>query len=377
MKARVERIPVRPTDFVSYIRATTDGRFFEYLSRRTGMDELTGYPSCRAAIYNALEDCGVEQGDEVLVPAYTCHAVFAAVDEIASPTLVEVNRSDFNMNIDSLKEKASPDSTAVVPVHAFGNMCEMAAIKEIADDYEMVVVEDAAQGLGTLTLTDEIGSYSDYCVFSLRFSKDMTCVKGGVLAADEPLETPAAKHHRGLNQIVSLAGLMVADELLSLLPGRIYNAFLENVLSPYFESSSSNLGSLDPVNFGEHMSALLDSQFGRLDERIEARRRNASVYHQHLDEKVVTPSMSNDHSYFRYPILVRNGRDKVLTELRQSGIGCSNMYSYALSAESNRFPNAETLADEVLNLPVHSGLTKEEVTSIAEEVNELIPVPNQ
>lgn len=372
MKARVERVPTQPSDFKSYFRAANNPDFSRTLLKRTGMSVMNSYPSGRAAIQAALRDAGIQPSDEVLIPAYTCYAVQTAVSEIATPVLVDINEEDYNIDTDELTKNITPKTEAIIPIHLFGNLCDLDAIHSIAKENDLVIIEDAAQALGTVMISDEVGSYSDYCVFSLRFTKDITMYKGGLLLSKDELELRADSSEMDVHRIMILASLYASDKLLGILPGEAYDWTMRNILSPVFESTSSTLGPTDPIEISGRMNGFIDSQFQKLESRVEQRRKNAEVYDAKLSDAVNPPSLLDDHSYFRYTIRVTDDREKVLAQLRKSGIGCSKMYSYALSDDEENFPVSNKVAKEIINLPNHSRLGENDIKYIARIVNQIV-----
>ncbi|MBO4247104.1 DegT/DnrJ/EryC1/StrS family aminotransferase [Halomicrobium sp. IBSBa] len=320
--------------------------------------------SCRAALVYALEHAGVD-GDEVLLPGYTCYAVQSAVEAVGTPVYVDVTE-DFAIDIDKAKQKVTNETAAIVPVHPYGLPCDMESVASLAEEHDLTVVEDAAQALGTHLTTNAVGTHSDYCVFSLRFYKDVTVFKGGlVLSEDLPapnsLNRPTARRTK-------LLGIWMVDRVLNALPGRVYEPVRRHVLDPVSRDSSAGVPDPAPTTLSKWDRRLLGQQLAALPDRIETRRQHARRYDKLLPDDLKQPNATETHSYFRYPVLVEETRREDLCRaLRKRGVGCSPMYAYTI-APDDTCPRAHELSHRVLNLPVHAGISDTRVRRISKLV---------
>lgn len=325
-----------------------------------------GFQSGRAAIRAALVDAGVSADESVVVPAYSCYAVRDAVESVATPRYVDVDPETAMMDPDSVSRVVDDSTAAIIPVHLYGDACDVARIRDIADRHNLTVVEDACQALGTAVSCDRIGSRSDYCVFSFSYYKDVTTHTGGVLLSRTELSDPV---ERMPSQRVQLLSVAVADWVLSSIPGKIYEPLRSRVLDAIARGASEGVGETAPVQFSDWATALFKHQFDRLSERVTQRRQNAAVYDRQLPSELEPLRSSSAHSYSRYPVLVPGGyRDELCRELRRSGVGASVMYAYTLADR----PGARRLADEVVNLPVHAGLGEEDIALISRIVADVV-----
>lgn len=335
------------------------------LATRTGLSEWAWFPSCRAAIRHALVDAGIESDDEVILPAYTCYAVAQVVDSVATPVYADVTSTGL-LDIDAVGDAVSSATVAILPTHLYGFTCDIADLAEIADDHDLLVIEDAAQALANALLGETVGRYGDYCAFSFRFYKEVTSYTGGLLlgASGEPTE------HGFTDDRWRLVTAWLMHRLLSSLPGRLYQPLRGRVLDPLARRSSNSASPSPPRSIDEWTRRILGAQLAAIEDRVATRRLNAAIYREALPDGLRRPPEQEGATYFRYPIRVPDGeRDGLLSSLRRRGIGCSPMYSYTV-APSGTCPMADRVADQMLNLPVHAGLTRVDIERIVEEVAE-------
>lgn len=359
MQASSESLPIGVRDILSPGASTPD--YKDLLLDGTDFSCILPVQSCRAALIYALDHAGVD-GEEVLLPGYTCYAVKSAVEAIATPVYVDVTE-DFTINIDDATQKVTDETAAIVPVHPYGLPCNMERVGSFAAEHDLTVVEDAAQALGTHLTTDAVGTHSDYCVFSLRFFKDVTVFKGGMVLGDD-LPVPD-NINRPIARRAKLLGIWTVDRVLNALPGRVYDPLRRHVLDPVSRDASAGVPDPVPTTLSEWDSQLLGQQLAALPDRVETRREHASRYDELLPSDLILPNDADTHSYLRYPILVdERRRDDICRALWRRGIGCSPMYAYTVSPDGT-CPTADELAERVVNLPVHAGLTKTEIANIA------------
>lgn len=365
MLASTERLPLTVDEFLR--RDNDNFQFVNTLLRRTGFHHAMEFPSGRAGLYYALRDAGISGTDEVLVPAYTDSAVDQIVNLVATSVNVDISPVTFNLDFDHATQLVTDRTAAIIPTHMYGRPMDMGGIGAFADEHDLITIEDAAHALGAAHHSDAIGKHSDYAMFSFRFSKDATVFTGGLLLSREPLASVPSRSPDRLS-LLKLAGVSASVSLLDRLPGRLYCPLRWYVLDPYFTWSAGKIGELRPRRFSARERALLGHQYRELPERIAARRRNAARYDRELPDLLLRPERTDDHVYWRYPLLVPPAyRDDFCRTLQRRGIGCSTTYAYTVSAPG-RCPQADRVADSVLNLPVHSGLSDAQVNAVIDAV---------
>lgn len=369
MRALTEHVPVGFREILTAI--TGDVAIQDPVSEHieAGFETATYFPSARAALVAALRDAGLSADDTVIIPAYACHALASAVESVATPQFVDVDSETYNIDLDEVRAVAAT-ADAIVPVHLFGLPVEMTAVRRIADIHDLVVIEDAAQALGAALTDTSVGTYADYCVFSFRFTKEVTTYKGGVLLSDGAEVTTTVEPNR--TAPLALGAVKSFNATFSALPGPAYEPIRRCLLDPLFRSTAETVGTTGSRQLTTFQARLLETQLDELPARVPQRRSYAARFDRGIEGPVTLPTDPGAHTYFRYPVLVDSGdKSRICRTLRSRGIGVSEMYSYTL-APSGEYPIAADLADRVMDLPVHAGLRTSDVEYIISVFNEVV-----
>lgn len=141
--------------------------------------------SCTGAIHLALMALGIKAGDEVIVPEITWIASVEPILYIgAKPIFVDVLEDTWCIDPEKISAAITPRTKAIIPVHIYGNLCEMDTIMEIAREHGLKVIEDAAEGLGSEYHGRKAGSIADAATFSFHGTKTMTTGEGGIMVTN-------------------------------------------------------------------------------------------------------------------------------------------------------------------------------------------------
>lgn len=200
------------------------------------------------AIHLALSALGVGKGDEVIIPSFTMIATaFAVCYTGAKPVFVDADKDTWNIDVNKIEEKISARTKAIIPVHIFGNPCDMGKICEIAKKYNLYIIEDAAEAHGAEFTGKKIGSFSDIASFSFFANKNLTTGEGGLVVTNSedyykkckyfknmcfPVDAPRVYSHENigfnyrmsnLHAAIGLAQTEKADDYRDM---RIHNAAL-------------------------------------------------------------------------------------------------------------------------------------------------------
>lgn len=171
-------------------------RFEAQLAEQIGIKHVLTVNSGTSALITALAAAGIGPGDEVLVPAYTWVATALAPLAVgAVPVLVDIDES---LTIDprDIERRITPHTKAIIPVHMLNLVCDMDAIMEIAKRHDLLVVEDACQGVGVRYKQSRVGTIGDLGAFSFNHFKNMTSGEGGaVLTNDDRYFVRAQMYH--------------------------------------------------------------------------------------------------------------------------------------------------------------------------------------
>jgi perosamine synthetase len=156
--------------------------FAEYL----GVNYAVSLPSCTSAIHLSLLACGVEPGDEVIVPDITWIATSAPINYVgAIPVFADVDPKTWCLAADSFEECITPRTKAVVPVDLYGSLPDWGAIREIGKQNNIAIVEDAAEAIGSEYNKHKAGSFGETGTFSFHGAKTLTTGEGGMLVTNE------------------------------------------------------------------------------------------------------------------------------------------------------------------------------------------------
>lgn len=302
------------------------------------------------ALHISLLGCGVKQGDEVIIPSFTFFATAGAVARIgAIPVFVDINPITYNINADLIEEKITDKTKAIIPVHLYGQMSEMDKIREIADKYNLFIIEDAAQAIGAKFKNMSPGEYSDTACYSFFPTKN--------LGAYGDAGMIVTKHKE------------VAEKMRVI---RVHGS-----KPKYYHHVLGYNSRLD-----EMQAAILNVKFKHLDTWSNQRNKIAEFYtneiNQSLSNFIQTPIISDDcdHVFHQYTIRVKN-RDELQVFLKENGVASMIYYPKPLHLQpvfkdlgykDGDLPETEKAANEVLSLPMFPELKEEQQEYILEKL---------
>ena len=316
-----------------------------------GTSEAVGVSSGTAALALAYRAVGVGPGDEVIVPAMTYVATAFAVSHVGGvPVFVDVDEATFTLDPDDVRRAVSPRTKAIAPVHLYGQTVDVDAVRSIAAEHGLRVVEDAAQAHGATHNGIRAGALSDVACFSFYPHKNLgTYGDGGAITTDDPALAEQLRILRYVGQRTKHV-----HELLG-----------------YQER-------LDELH-----AAILRVRLRHLDEWNAARRRWADIYDELLADTPVRPPVRRpgcEHVFYMYTVLAPR-RDDLRAYLEARGIGSQIIYptivpdqpAYSEGVAKARVVSADRarrLAGEILSLPVFPELREDEVRTVASAVRE-------
>jgi dTDP-4-amino-4,6-dideoxygalactose transaminase len=307
------------------------------------------------ALQIALMACGLEIGDEVIVPTFT----FVATAEVIGllnlkPVMVDVDENTFNITAEIIEKAITPRTKAIVPVHLYGQTCDMEAIMQVAEKYGLFVIEDNAQAIGSdYTFADgtqkKSGTIGHIGCTSFYPSKNLGCYgDGGAIFTDD-------------------------DSLAE----KIRVIANHGQTKTYFHDLIGVNSRLDSIQ-----AAILNIKLARLDEYCDARRKVADFYDEQFAKikELETPfrAKNSTHVFHQYTLQVKNGkRDEFNEHLKSFEIPTMIYYpvplykqkAFAEYVEPNfSLPTTEKLCESVISLPMHTEMDAEQLEFIAEKV---------
>lgn len=307
------------------------------------------------ALQIAMMALGLQPGDEVIVPSFT----FIATAEVVAllkfkPVMVEVDPNTFNVTAEIIERAVTPKTRAVVPVHLFGQSCEMEAIMRVAERHNLFVIEDNAQAVGAdYAFADgrvkKAGTVGHVGCTSFFPSKNLGCYgDGGAIFTD--------------------------DDRLAEKMRVIAN---HGQTEKYYHSLVGVNSRLDSIQ-----AAILDVKLKHLDEYCAARRQAADFYDAAFAEieDLQTPARAKNstHVFHQYTLRVKNGRrDRLMAHLRENGVPSAIYYPVPLYrqiafapdvSDGFNLPVTEQLCDSVISLPIHTEMDAKLLSYITEQV---------
>lgn len=303
------------------------------------------------ALQIALMALDLEPGDEVIVPAFTYVATAEVIALLRlTPVMVDVDAGTFNTTAELIEAAITPRTKAIVPVHLFGQSCDMLPIMNLAEKHNLFVIEDNAQAIGAdYEFPDgrsrKTGTIGHIGTTSFYPAKNLGCYGdgGAIFTNDEKL----AKKMR-----------MIANH---------------GQTETYYHDTVGVNSRLDSIQ-----AAILDIKLKYLDEYAAARQKAADFYDKAFAgiEGLQTPERAENstHIFHQYTIQIKDGmRDALKKHLTEKGIPNSIFYPVPLYRQKafSRYvradftlPNTETLCEQVISLPVHTELTQEHLETI-------------
>ena len=177
-----------------YVKAFEEA-FAEYCSVKYAVGVCNG----TVALHLALTCLGIGQGDEVIIPNFTMIAsAFSVCYTGAKPVFVDADEKTWNIDVSKIEEKITPQTKAIMPVHIFGNPCDMDTIQQIASRHNLFIIEDAAEAHGASYKGRKAGGFSDIAAFSFFANKNITTGEGGMVVTDSERLYKKALYYKNL-----------------------------------------------------------------------------------------------------------------------------------------------------------------------------------
>lgn len=300
------------------------------------------------ALFLALKQLGIKNGDEVIVPSFSFVATASTVSMCgAKPVFVDVNEKNFTIDPNDIEKKITKKTKGILPVHLFGHPADMNKIMKIAKQHSLFVLEDAAQAHGASYRGKKIGSIGNAACFSFYPSKNLTvCGDGGMITSNDS---------DFINKIKILRN-----------HGR-KKGYLHTILGYNFR--------LNEIQAGIGLNRLK-----YLSKNNLLRRKIAHTYDSELSESIEKPKEESwgTHVYHQYSILT-NMRDKLQKYLTKNNISSSIFYPIPIHKQpmyknQNRIklPVSEKLSSKILSIPIFPTMTKKEQKFVINAINKFV-----
>ncbi len=318
-----------------------------------GTKYALGVGSGTDALTFSLKAAGIKKGDEVIVPSFTfTSTALAVIHAGAIPVFADVDGSSFNLDPNSVERALSRKTSAIIPVHLFGQCADMTSLMAIAKKKKLKVVEDACQAHGALWNKVMAGAFGDAGCFSFYPTKNLGGVgDGGMITTSDEKILKRSTQYRNLGK---------------------------GIEDPFVHDEIGWTSRLDSIQ-----AAFLSIKLKFLDELNRERRAVAELYHKKLAPtplglpREIAPAY---HVYHLYVVRVPDGeRDALKAHLLTQGIPTMVHYATPVHAQpvikkyktrKVKLPVTEKLREEVLTLPLFPGMTEPEVEAVATSIQQ-------
>lgn len=341
----------------SFINGPSVKEFQSNLENYLGVRHVIPCANGTDALQVALMSLNLKKGDEVITTNFS----FASTIEVIlllglKPVLVDIDPKTFNLNTSLIKSKINDKTKAIIPVHLFGQTCDMEKIVEIANKYNLYVIEDNAQALGSKykfsnSKKQFAGTIGDISTTSFFPSKNLGCYgDGGAIITN-------------------------SDNLAYKLRGLVNHGMYER----YYHDEVGVNSRLDSIQ-----AAILNVKLKYLDKYNNRRQHSAKLYNEALNkvESIETPFVESDpdtHVYHQYTLKVKDGkRDDLAEHLLNNNIPFGIYYPLGFHEQKaykqefindKDFPVTNKVKNEVISLPMHTELSKSQIKYITNTIS--------
>ena len=311
------------------------------------------------ALYISLKALNIRNGDEVITAANTAiPTISAIVNSGATPTLVDVGE-DYLMDPLKIEKKINRKTKAIIPVHLYGQSCDMDKIKKIASKYKLKIIEDCAQAQGAKYKNKFVGNFGDFGCFSFYPTKILgTYGDGGFIIA---------KNFKDYEKIKRL---------------RFYGIETSNKKNIYYNKYYANENGLNS-RLDEIQSSILNLKMKYVNNYISQRKKLANLYLKYLDDtslKLPKPNKTNQHVYHLFTVR-HSKRNFIIKMLNKKKIGTRIIYPFPINNMNGykkfKFNNKELkntikYSKEIFSLPLHPEIKFSEVKKICGNLKDIL-----
>lgn len=350
-KEEIDAAILRVLDSGWYILGHEVSKFEEEFANFIGVRHAIGVASGTDALTIALLTCGVGRGDVVITVSHTAVATVAAIDIAgASPLLVDIEPESFTMDVNQLEEAIKKFNNgrikAIIPVHLYGQPANMSAITEIANRYNLYIIEDCAQSHGASIHGRKTGTWGHMAAFSFYPTKNLGALgDGGAVVTNDPVMAEKARWLRQYG---------------------------------WKERYVSHLRGMN-TRLDEVQAAILRVKLRYLNEENACRQELARIYDELLmNTKLDLPGRCADvdHVYHQY-VVSTDQRDALRSHLGERGIGTLVHYAKAVHMQPayedrlckfKTLQHTEEIVKKIVSLPMYPELQENHVRTVTQEI---------
>ena len=316
------------------------------------------FNSGTSALHANLMACDFKKGDEIIVPSFTFIATAnAALFVGAKPVFADIEKASFGLDPNDVLEKITNKTRAILPIHFGGAPCKIEELREIANDNNLMLIEDTAEAMGTRIKGKLAGTFGDSAVLSFCQNKIITTGEGGAIV------TRSRQLYEKMKLIRSHGRLETAD---------------------YFNTTEV----MDYIALGYNFrmptlnAALGISQLKKIGTIISQRRHSAEYYNKkiksiHSGLKIPKVSVNNVHVYQLFSVIADNRdalmkfmeREGIMTKIYFSPVHLTHYYKDVLKYRK-KHPVTEKVADSIISLPFYTGISPSEIDIVVNSISD-------
>jgi len=336
--------------------------FEKKFSSYTGQKYTIGLTSCTAGLHLSLIASGVGPGDEVITtPLSFCATSNAILHAGAKPVFVDVEEETGNLNAELIDAAVTEKTKAVIPVHLYGQMCDMKKIRELADKHNLKIIEDAAHSIEASREGIRVGQLADTACYSFYATKNITSGEGGAITTDSEL---------------------LAEEFRMLRLHGINRGAADRYTRKYEHWDMPILGW--KYNMDNIQAALLIGQLERIEDLLHKRDALWKTYEEALHGvqgiRFLKTLPMVKHARHLFTVLVpERKRDEILWGLQRKDIGVAvnyrpihllKYYGDTFGFNEGAYPVAEEIGRRTISLPFHTFLQTEDIQYVVRALEE-------
>ncbi|HYN44755.1 MAG TPA: DegT/DnrJ/EryC1/StrS family aminotransferase [Candidatus Limnocylindrales bacterium] len=331
--------------------------FEEKITRYTGSQYALTFNSGTSALHAAMLAHGVGKGDEVIVPSFTFIATANTPLFVeAKPVFADIEEETFGLDPDDVAEKITKKTRAIIPVHYAGCPCMIRELRKLANDNNILLIEDAAEAFGANVGGQKVGTFGDTSMFSFCSNKIITTGEGGALVTESKDIYEKLKLLRSHGRLETCNYFSSAENMDYVSLG--YNFRMSNITAGLGVAQMEKVK--DIINKRREIAGLMSKKLSDIDE-------------------IITPKEPDDyfHVYQMYTIRVKKGKrdelakfmgeSSIMTKVYFTPVHQSHFYKNVLKYRC-KLPVTEDLSEQVLTLPMHPLLTYDEIDFITSKI---------
>lgn len=371
-------------------------KFENEFARYIGVKHAISFSSARNGLILLLQQFGIGEGDEVILPSFTAPAVPSAIENVgAIPIFIDVECDTFNIDVTLIESKITKVTKAIIPTHIDGQPCNLAGVMKLASAYNLKVIEDCAHAIGGEYRGVKVGKFGDAAYFSFATGKQINTLGGGMIVtnmdwlatnlkenmkdASLSLKLPLIKKFILMN-FINLCLKQVFFNLFVFPLIRLLNLFGADPVNLVFEDEGFIKTNVKYTNF---QAVLGLGQLKLLDRCNSKRKGNAKILSQLLSKKIKKQKgIDRAKSVFLYYDIIVDKRKEIKKKLLSFGIdtqeswnvSCSRLNHFKLY--NSKCPVSDELEKKSLYLPVHPSLQEKDIVYIADRLNKVVESVN-